>query len=195
MKRDGSRFQVYVRRIPVDVRNKLVGRTLHFPVGDTTRAVTISPKAQSIRFSLRTDNSAEVKARNAAADQYLERILNAFRDDAATSLTNSQATARAGQLYRAWAGGEGRERTMAVEQGPDRKMRLVPHDPLDDAAYFESALQRLLRVDSIGRCQSALDWDPLSASKRDPFERRVRPVALAASELAGVAETLRARVV
>src|SRR5271156_677928 len=30
-------------------------------------------------------------------------------------------------------------------------------------------------------CQSALDWDPLSASKRDPFERRVRPVALAPS--------------
>lgn len=45
------------------------------------------------------------------------------------------------------------------------------------------------------RCQSALDWDPLSASKRDPFERRVLPVALAASELAGVAETVRARVV
>ena len=44
-------------------------------------------------------------------------------------------------------------------------------------------------------CQSALDWDPLSASKRDPFERRVRPVALALSELAGVAETVRARVV
>ena len=44
-------------------------------------------------------------------------------------------------------------------------------------------------------CQSALDWDPLSASKRDPFERRVRPVALASSELAGVAETVRARVV
>ena len=43
--------------------------------------------------------------------------------------------------------------------------------------------------------QSALDWDPLSASKRDPFERRLRPVALAASELAGVAETVRARVV
>jgi len=35
--------------------------------------------------------------------------------------------------------------------------------------------------------QSALDWDP--------FERRVRPVALALSELAGVAETVRARVV
>ncbi len=45
------------------------------------------------------------------------------------------------------------------------------------------------------RCQSALEWDPLSASKRDPFDRRVLLVALAASELAGVAETARARVV
>ena len=42
-------------------------------------------------------------------------------------------------------------------------------------------------------CQSALDRDPGSASKRDPFERRVRTVALAPSELAGVAETERAR--
>ena len=44
-------------------------------------------------------------------------------------------------------------------------------------------------------CQSALEWDPLSASKRDPFDRRVLLVALASSELVGVAETARARVV
>jgi hypothetical protein len=44
-------------------------------------------------------------------------------------------------------------------------------------------------------CQSASDWDPLSASKRDPFDRRVLLVALGASELVGVAETPRARVV
>src|SRR6202035_4951752 len=43
-------------------------------------------------------------------------------------------------------------------------------------------------------CQSALEWDPLSASKRDPFDRRVLLVALASSELVGVAETARARV-
>jgi hypothetical protein len=43
------------------------------------------------------------------------------------------------------------------------------------------------------RCQSALDRDPVSASKRDPFERRVLPVALAPSELTGVAATERAR--
>ena len=44
------------------------------------------------------------------------------------------------------------------------------------------------------KCQSALDRDPISASKKDPFERRVLAVALAPSELAGVAETARARV-
>ena len=44
-------------------------------------------------------------------------------------------------------------------------------------------------------CQSAANRDPLSASKRDPFDRRGRAVALAPSELVGVAKTARARVV
>ena len=43
-------------------------------------------------------------------------------------------------------------------------------------------------------CQSAFKFDPVSASNFDPFERRVLAVALAPSELAGVAETVRARV-
>ena len=43
-------------------------------------------------------------------------------------------------------------------------------------------------------CQSAFKFDPGSASNFDPFERRVLAVALAPSELAGVAETGRARV-
>ena len=157
MKRDGSRFQLYVRRIPVDVRERLIGRTLHFPLGDETHAVTISPRAQAIRFSLRVDDPAEVKQRMAAADQYLERILRAFRDDSPTSLTNAQATALAGRLYGAWAGGEGRERTHAVEQGPDGKMHPVPHDPEDDAVVFEAALVGLVRLDTIGKHEIDLD--------------------------------------
>ena len=44
-------------------------------------------------------------------------------------------------------------------------------------------------------CQSARKTDPGSASNFDPFERRVLAVALASSELAGIAETWRARVV
>ncbi|BAC46526.1 blr1261 [Bradyrhizobium diazoefficiens USDA 110] len=165
MKRDGSRFQLYVRRIPVDVRERLVGRTLHFPLGAETHAVTISPRAQAIRFSLRADEPAEVKTRIAAADQYLERILRAFRDDSPTSLTNAQATALAGRLYRAWAGGEGRERTYAVEQGHDGKMRPVPHDPEDDAVIFEAALMRLVRLETIGKHEM-----DKPAPRRNPFD-------------------------
>jgi hypothetical protein len=44
-------------------------------------------------------------------------------------------------------------------------------------------------------CQSAFKFDPVSASNFDPFERRVLTVALASSELVGVAETGRARAV
>ena len=44
-------------------------------------------------------------------------------------------------------------------------------------------------------CQSAFKFDPPSASNFDPFWRRVLAVALAPSELVGVAETARARVV
>jgi hypothetical protein len=43
------------------------------------------------------------------------------------------------------------------------------------------------------RCQSAFKFDPASASNFDPFGRRVLAVALAPSELVGVAETVRAR--
>jgi DNA invertase Pin-like site-specific DNA recombinase len=43
-------------------------------------------------------------------------------------------------------------------------------------------------------CQSAFKFDPSSASNFDPFERRGLVVALASSELAGIAETRRARV-
>ena len=44
-------------------------------------------------------------------------------------------------------------------------------------------------------CQSARKVDPASASNFDPFERCARAVALAPSELVGVAKTARARVV
>jgi hypothetical protein len=44
-------------------------------------------------------------------------------------------------------------------------------------------------------CQSASNFDPRSACNFDPFEPRVRVAALAPSELVGVAETGRARVV
>jgi hypothetical protein len=75
-----------------------------------------------------------------------------------------------------------------IEQTSDALRRPL-QSPSQDAAIRWAERLRKVTV-----CQSALEWDPLSASKRDPFDRRVLLVALAASELVGVAETARARV-
>ena len=56
---------------------------------------------------------------------------------------------------------------------------------ITDTKRYHAALGEL--------CQSAFKFDPVSASNFDPFERRGLAVALASSELAGVAETWRAR--
>jgi hypothetical protein len=52
------------------VSEDAVGLTLHIPVGGHTQVLTISPNAQSVRLSLRTDEPAEVKRRLAAVDAY-----------------------------------------------------------------------------------------------------------------------------
>ena len=60
-------------------------------------------------------------------------------------------------------------------------------------SYLRRRLYFLSQSHGWARCQSAFKLDPVSASNFDPFERRVLTVALASSELAGVAETWRAR--
>ncbi|MHC2286388.1 hypothetical protein ACVIJW_002258 [Bradyrhizobium barranii subsp. barranii] len=99
-----------------------------------------------------------------------------------------------------------------MEQHPVNPAMSWSEMPLDDGAlavaYYKvedgrvgahSAHVRryLLPIEYMSKenCQSAFDWDPLSASKRDPFDRRALLVALGSSELVGVAETARARVV
>jgi len=119
VKRTGSRNRHFVRRIPVDVKAKAAGLTLAIPVGDETQAVVITARAQSIRLSLRTADPAEVKARLIQVDAYLDNIWRGLRDDAPISLTHKQATALAGELYRVWVNGEGRERTTAIEHDPE----------------------------------------------------------------------------
>ena len=63
-----------MQRFPWDVRAKAIGFRLTIPLRDgETRTVTITPRAQSVRFFLWTADPAEVKARNAAAGAHLER--------------------------------------------------------------------------------------------------------------------------
>jgi len=118
MRRKGSRNRYYVKRIPVDVRRNVVGARLAVPVGEQTQTITISPRAEAIRLSLRTHDPVEVKRRQAAVDAYLENVWQAHRHDEPVSLTQRQATALAGEFYRAWANGEGRESVIAIEHVP-----------------------------------------------------------------------------
>ena len=77
--------------------------------------------------------------------------------------------------------------------------RLIPvHKTLVDLGFEKHVAA--LRASGVTHlfpnwCQSASKFDPRSASNFDPLERRVLAVALAPSELVGVAETARARVV
>ena len=67
-----------------------------------------------------------------------------------------------------------------------------------DEAVYKSIYSGVASPQSAKRfklCQSACKFDPVSASKFDPFDRRGLAVALGPSELAGIAETERARVV
>ncbi len=59
MKREGSKNPLYVKRIPRDIAERLIGRTLSFHVGDEHVPFRITDKTQLIRVSLRTADPVE----------------------------------------------------------------------------------------------------------------------------------------
>lgn len=67
MRRDGSRFPLFVQRIPAHVRRKAVGFEFAIPLGNTVVFMKPSEGAQAVRFSLRTTGPSEVKTRQALA--------------------------------------------------------------------------------------------------------------------------------
>jgi len=78
---------------------------------------------------------------------------------------------------------------LAAVVRPLLEVRKTIEQQVDD---LDRKVHKLARQDV---CQSASNFDPLSASNFDPFAPRARTVALAPSELVGVAETARARIV
>jgi hypothetical protein len=52
--RKDSASPQFVQRIPSDLKARLVGMKLVFPLGDEAAQVTIKETTQAIRFSLRT---------------------------------------------------------------------------------------------------------------------------------------------
>lgn len=138
MKRDGSRIPIFVQRIPADVMSRAVGTRLAIPLGDGFTFVTVSPRAQSVRFSLRTAEPSQVKSRQAIAAAYLEGVWTALREDAPVKLSHRQATALAGELYRIWADGEYRARSIAIEQKHGGGWQRVSETQADQEAYWQA---------------------------------------------------------
>jgi integrase len=87
---------------------------LDVPLGDEIVPVTISARAETVRLSLRTRDPSAAKVRHAQVSGYLETVWTALRNDAPAALTHKEATALAGELYRAWANGADRERTTSI---------------------------------------------------------------------------------
>ena len=146
LKRPGSSIPQFVQRIPADVRARAVGVTLAIPVGSTTVRRTISATTESVRLSLQTREPAEAKIRQATITSYLETVWRALRQPQAVSLTNREATALAGELYRAWADGEGREKTIAIELTPQGNWVPATVTPEEEGVYFKSAAKHLASI-------------------------------------------------
>lgn len=154
MRRSGSSAIQFVQRIPADVRPRAIGRTLNIPLlprvagagGETVR-VTITPKMPAIRFSLRSHDPALVKLRQASAAAYLETVWQAFRRDKPVMLSNRDAHALAGELYRAWADGRRDGDTLAATHDPAtgrwhiEQLDQLPPD--EEEAAFAAAAQHL----------------------------------------------------
>ncbi len=142
VKRPDSSVPQFVQRIPADILPLVAGRTLTVQLGPETVRVRVTPKMRSIRFSLRTRDPAEAKARQGQAAAALERQWAAFRNAAPVTLDHKQCTALAGELYRAWAD-SGADRTTAVQHMPNGQWVTVRSRPEEEAAGFASAREKL----------------------------------------------------
>ncbi len=142
MKRPDSSIPQFAQRIPRDVLPLIAGRTLVLPLGCETVRVRFTATMRSVRFSLRTRDPAEAKARQGQAAAALERFWVTLRTDAPAALSHQQATALAGELYRAWSDG-GADRTIAVQHTPDGRWERTRSMPAEEEAAFASARGKL----------------------------------------------------
>jgi integrase len=141
-RRDSSQLQ-FTQRIPADVRPRAGGLKLSIPLGGAEiHHLTISPKANAIRFSLRTRDPSEAKVRQGTVAAFLEDVWRGLRATKPLSLTHRQATALAGELYRAWASEAPRERTLAIVFTPNGWER-DHSEPDIELAGFKALVSRI----------------------------------------------------
>lgn len=74
VKRPDSSLLQFTQRIPADVKLRAVARTLEVPLGVETHRVAIKPKMASLRFSPRTQDPSEAKARQGQSAATLKTV-------------------------------------------------------------------------------------------------------------------------
>jgi integrase len=99
MRRNGSTFIQFRKRIPKDVLSKVGGVTLAIPIGDEVAHVVVSANAAEITCSLRTRDPREAKERHTCAATYLDSVWQSLREGP-KRLTQKQIAALAGEAYR-----------------------------------------------------------------------------------------------
>lgn len=156
MRRSGTQNHQFVRRIPVDITERLEGVTLYLPVGQATIAVRIGPLSSTIRVSLRTSDPDEVKLRTNAINLYLDNTFKALRAGIPTHLNHEQAVALSKDVYEAWSVPPDTIRSMSIEQGPDGEWHRVDTEPEELAEGIRTAAERLQELVS-GRGLEALE--------------------------------------
>lgn len=147
VKRPGSSIPQFIKRVPIEIRDQMIGRKLLIPLGDGTVSATVD-KQGVIRFSLGTRDPSEAKGRQADALAYLERVFEAERHNRPIELSRRLAVALAGILYRAWIEGEDREQTIAWQHGPNGWERVYDGDAdgSEEAAGFRAVAAQMVAL-------------------------------------------------
>lgn len=152
MKRKGTSRHQFVQRIPADLKARAAGTKLLVPVGEEFVPITITAKMDAIRLSLRTFMPSEVKTRQAEVAGYLEGVWEAMRSNAPTTLGQREATALAGEFYRAWAD-ERREESSAVELMPDGSWQVSHEVPDNEPDEWQAVIDHMEALGEAERTQ------------------------------------------
>lgn len=159
----------FVKRIPLDLRDRMIGMSLCIPLGDDTVSISISDKTQAIRFSLRSSDPSEVKDRQATAVSYLERFFVSLRSDTPLRLTHRNAVALSGVVFRAWASDLDSGNRIALVHTEEGWVLDDGFDPEERQAEYEAAVKYLDRL------EDADDQTPLE-THFDPIIKRLLAV-------------------
>lgn len=146
MRRKGTSSAQFIQRIPADVKVRAAGLRLSVPVGSEFIALTISPRAQSVRLSLRTYDPGMVKLRQAQVAAYLETVWQTLRANKPVSLTHRQAVALSGELFRAWSSDPDVNHRVSLQHTDGGWVRVDGFDGNQMAAEYASVIATLGQV-------------------------------------------------